>query len=336
MSLRLLIGLALAVALLGLLPASALAVPVPRQQGMTVAEWGRGAYAPKRLRVGMRRLHALGVNTIALDVAWSQPGPAATTMRPSVPTVPTARLVRTIRAAHRQHLRVLLRPYLMPADGSWRGDIRPASAPEWFTNYTRFMRRYARLASREKVEGLVVGTEMVSMSGYEAEWRALVEKIRQDFPGFLTYQANWGEESRVTWWDAVDVIAISAYYPLIGGLLPAAPTIDELMAGWTPWFQQIEALHQRFGRDVMFGEIGYRPLVESPLRPWDVLLTGSRSAKAQATAYEAAFRVWQNVSWFRGFVWWRVPADVNSIGKSVGDDHQPLAPARAVLRRWYR
>lgn len=334
MSRRLVLGLALAALLL--LPAPALAARVPHQRGMTVAEWGKSAYAPERLRVGLRRLRALGIDTIALDVAWSQPGPAATTMAPSARTVPTARLVRTIRAAHRQGLRVLLRPYLMPADGSWRGDMRPASIPEWFAHYTRFERRYARLARREKVEGFVVGTEMVTMSGYEAQWRELIGQLRQDFPGFLTYQANWGEEGQVAWWDAVDVISISAYYPLVRGPLPSAPTVAELVAGWTPWRQQIEALHQRFGRDVMFGEIGYRPLVESSLRPWDVTLTGSRSAQAQADAYEAAFRAWQGAPWFRGFVWWRVPADVTRIGTSVGDDHQPLAPARAVLRRWYR
>ena len=138
----------------------------------------------------------------------------------------------------------------------------------------------------------------------------------------------------------MDVISLSAYYPLSD---QTQYSVRDLIAGWrstprTPrtWFAEVKALNRRFRRPVMFGEIGYRPVAGSAQRPWDIALQGPRSPLAQSRAYEAAFRVWYRVGWFRGFHWWYVhPKDRPNLS-ARGADHAPLSRALKVLARYHR
>jgi hypothetical protein len=169
-----------------------------------------------------------------------------------------------------------------------------------------------------------------------------VKRVRARFSGFLTYQANWGgEETNLDWWDALDAISISAYYPLAAA---QGSDVNALVAGWSDvidkfhkefhWYATIDSLRKRWKRPVMFGEIAYRPVPDAAVAPWDVTLTGT-DKKIQATAYEAAFRVWYRVPWFRGMSWWYVAPDPKLVAGLSGADHQPGAAALRVMARWY-
>lgn len=323
----------------GILVPDAHAVSVPFQRGITVAEWGRDAYAREDVRRGFRRIRALNVDTITLVAVWRQASARSSVVAPTVDTVATPRLVAAIRYAKHLGLRVVLRPYVDVADGSWRGTIQPASLAQWFRSYTAFQRKYARVAAREDVDCLVMGTEMLSVSAHAGRWRSLAAELRRIYGGIVAYQANWDEATGITWWDAVDVIDISGYYPLAPTGLAVSYgnplSVEQLTTGWQRPLAAVDALRRRFGKPVMFGEIGYRATLESAFAPWDTRTRGRPSGEAQADAYEAAFRAWYGVSWFRGFHWWRVPSDPTRIGRTLGSGHQPRARARSVLRRWY-
>ena len=45
------------------------------------------------------------------------------------------------------------------------------------------------------------------------QWRELVRQVREVYPGLVTYNCDKYQEDRLTWWDAVDVISSSGYYP---------------------------------------------------------------------------------------------------------------------------
>lgn len=333
------------VALLGASPAAAAppARPVPFLRGVTLGEWGRTAYAPRATRAELGRLRRLGVDAVTMFVVWNQRDGAATRVAPGDSTVPEARLLSAVRAARRAGMRVVLRPYVDRDDGEWRGLIRPASLDAWFRSYGEFVLRYARLAGRERAAGLVVGSEMISLSPETARWRALIRRVRRVFHGFVTYQANWDEVLRVGFWRDLDAISVSAYYPLTQ---QPDPTVDDLVAGWREyvhvdgvvrrWFDELDFVRRRTGRPVVFGEIGYRTVRGTARAPWDTSAGDGASTQAQADAYEAAFRVWYRVPWFRGFAWWYVAPQDALVRGLPGADHRPAAPARAVLRRWYR
>jgi hypothetical protein len=310
---------------------------------VTLAAWGPTAYKPAAVKRTLRDLKVRQhVDTVTIIVVWMQDNLTAVTVRPGSETAPDKNIRAAIRAAKQLNMRVILRPYVDLVDGQWRGDLRPTSVPGWFASYDRFILRYATLARVERADGFVVGSEMSTLSVETGRWRALVRNVRRRFSGFVTYQANWGgEEFRLDWWDALDAISISAYYPLA-----AAPGTgaDELASAWSQltdqygiddrWYPDIDTLRQRWNRPVMFGEIGYQQVPKAAVEPWNTTLTGT-DTKIQDAAYEAAFRVWYRVPWFRGMHWWYVAPDPGLVDGRAGADHQPGGAALRTLRTWY-
>ena len=109
----------------------------------------------------------------------------------------------------------------------------------------------------------------------------------------LTYSANWGKSTRVeykqiTWWDKLDYIGLSAYFPLYEW---DSPSLEQLVAGWTTytdhwggtyhWVDDIKAMHDRFNKDVVFTEIGFGSYINSPAR-WDQTAEDRRTGPRRA------------------------------------------------------
>jgi hypothetical protein len=312
-------------------PALAAEKAVPFMRGFTLADWGAGGYPPAATQRALKRLKRANVDAVTLLVVWRQQNVRSTEVAPADDiTVPTRNLRSAIRSARRLGMRVILRPYIDPRD-DWRGFIDPQAPQAWFDSYGRFVERFAGLARRERASGFVVGSELVRMSTYDDDWRALVTRVRQRFPGFLTYQANWDEPAR-GWWGALDAISLSAYYPLSD---LSDPSVSQLREGWAGWTSRIEGYQRTYDVPVMFGEIGYRPLSGTTAKPWDVDFTAERNAALQRRAYQAALAHWYRTPWFRGAFWWYASPRPAELLRHRGGDHQPMRGAMAVVRRWY-
>lgn len=326
-------------------PAAAAERAVPFDRAVTLGDFGPAAYEPTQTPRTLRRLaRTYRVRGVTLLAIWMQKDAGSTELRPGSETVRTENLKRAIRSARAAGMRVTLRPYVDRDDGGWRGEIQPSSVDAWFASYRRFILRYAKFAQRYKVRQLVIGSEMESMAQYSSRWRSLIRAVRRQFKGLVAYQANWDGYDRVAWWRSVDVASISAYFPLTD---KDGYSTADLVAGWRGsfyggrtrnWFEEISEFQRGIKRPVMFGEIGYRSIAGSAKAPYDIALAGSYSPTAQAQAYEAAFRVWYRVPWFKGFHWWYVPTFPRTGGSGSGlsgADHSPEAAARGVIRRWY-
>ena len=82
------------------------------------------------------------------------------------------------------------------------------------SRFTDSNRRYAELAEAQQAEQFCVATELSGTIRREAEWRAVIDAVREAYSGPLVYASNHGVESSVAWWDALDYIGVDAYYPL--------------------------------------------------------------------------------------------------------------------------
>ena len=140
--------------------------------------------------------------------------------------------IAAIREAHRLGLRVMLRPYIDVNDGSWRADITPSDTNAWFANYTTFINHYLDMAKAEGVEEFTLGVELINMTqpAVRGNWTALIAQSRARYSGVLTYSANWGKSTRneykqITWWDQLDYIGLSAYFP---STLKDSPPLDRV------------------------------------------------------------------------------------------------------------
>lgn len=290
---------------------------------------GRGTWTGPAADASMDAMvDRLGVTWVTLAFGALQDTPQSTTIAWREAPTPTDDEVRTaIRAAHARGLRVCLKPVVNVRNGTWRAHIaffdvdvpcEPTWA-QWFAAYTEFMTHYARIAAEEGVALLCVGCEMVQSDKREDEWRALVAAVRAEYDGLVTYNCDKYQEGAVRWWDAVDVVSSSGYYP-----------VDD----WEAQLDRIEPVVRATGKPFLFLEAGCPSREGSPALPNDWALPGAPSGEAQREWYEAAFAACARRDWVRGFMLWDWPTPLYpATDAATDDDYCPYAkPAETTIR----
>ncbi len=255
-------------------------------------------------------------------------------------------IARTTEYARRAGLKTLLKPHvwLFDRDGEvWRGDIAMTSEADWsawFGGYGDFMLHYAQLAQQLGIEALSVGTELHGTVHREAEWRALIERVRGVYGGKLTYSANWYREyAEVGFWDALDWIGLQGYFPLSDAEFPS---VDQLVDGWAEPVEELAALARATGRPIVFTEIGYKSVPFMAHEPWvwperRMRVSDPRAFQAQASAYEAFFRAVWPQDWVAGAYFWKwYPSTAMPRSGGSADFTPQGKPAEDVMARWYR
>ncbi len=317
----------------------------PFQKGLSFAAWWSGQYATPEASYSLSLLASTGTDWMALIVTGYQETPWSTTINYTGPRTPTdAELVQVIEEAHRRGLRVMLKPHLDLEDevttGWWRGHIGTYFTTEeqwatWFAAYRQFITHYAELAQQAGADQFVVGTELLGTTHREADWRQVVADVRAVYRGPIVYASlHSGEETSIAWWDAVDFIGVDAYYPLNDDP-EQNPTVEELEAAWAGPKATLSALSAKYGKPVIFTEIGYRSTAGCTAFPWDSWRSGRINWVEQAAAYEAAFRQFYNEPWMGGMYWWFWPADPWVSGPCDTGYSPHQKPAEDILRAWY-
>lgn len=300
--------------------------------GMT---WGwvgtRGTWATPAAMDSMHLMADHGVNWTALAYAAEQ-ATAFSTDIPfrDEPTVTDDEIVWAIREAHSLGMKVCLKPVVNVADGTWRAFIgffdwdvpNEPSWTQWFASYTEFILHAARIAEAEGCEMFCIGCEMVRSDGQETHWRALVTKVREVYSGPITYNCDKYQEDRVTWWDAVDVISSSGYYP-----------IDQ----WEQHLDRIAPVVEASGKPFFFMEAGCPSREGSPALPNDWNLAGAPSGAEQLRYYQEMFRACRARDWVRGLMLWDWPAALYQPDAAIdNDDYCPYGkPAARYMTAQY-
>jgi hypothetical protein len=250
------------------------------------------------------------------------------------------RIRRTALAVRAHGMRVALIPHLWVVSGQWRGRIDPGSEDgwrQWFDAYEEFLLRFARLAAGIEADLFSVGVEFASSTNdREERWRELIARVREVYPGPLTYSANWDEVEWVPFWDALDVVGVNAFWPLAarpGERHEAMLARAEAVAG------ELAGLAFHFNRHVIFTEFGVKSATDSALAPWEwPEHCGSLADDEayQAEAYEAVLEAFAGRPWFGGLFVWKYFSD------PWDGTQEPRAgfgvrgkAAEEVLARWY-
>lgn len=304
----------------------------PYVAGMT---WGwtgvRGTWATEEAAGSLSLMADHGVTWTALAYAALQETAQSTEVRfAEEPTVTDDEIVWAVREAKSLGLKVCLKPVVNVADGTWRAHIGffdrdvpgEPTWSEWFASYREFILHAARIAEAEGCEMLCIGCEMVRADAREQDWRELVAAVRAEYSGLVTYNCDKYQEDRLTWWDAVDVVTSSGYYP-----------IDR----WGAELDRIEAAVAAAGKPFLFMEAGCPSREGSAARPNDWSLAGAPSGAEQLRYYEAMFAACDARPWVRGFMLWDWPARLYAREEAASDDdYCPYGkPAGDYLRRAY-
>lgn len=312
-------------------------------KGFNYMAWQRDSYTSANAQNSLNQLAGTKANSVSINTIWYQDGKYSTTMyRDPVNTASDASMVTAIQRAKAKGLKVMIRPMVnSQGNAVWRGSFSPSDRTAWFNNYRAMMNNYAVMAQANGVELLDIGSEFNSLQGFPTEWRKIVADARARYSGKITYSANWDSYQRVTWYDAVDIIGIDAYFPLSNGSTPSVSTIVER---WTnnptasnsnhrQIITDITAVRNKFNKPVVFTELGYRSGTNTLDRPW--ANDGNYAPEEQQRALEAAFAAWDNKPWFLGvFIWqWNADPGVSGPNGGPGDtDHTPQGkPAQQTV-----
>jgi len=251
-------------------------------------------------------------------------------------------LADQVKHAHELGIKVLIKPHIWSRDfwrgEDWHGTIdqdSPQAHERWRRSYLRFMLHHARLARDTEADALCIGTELVEQTlKHPDDWRTLIAEVRKVYPGKLTYAAHWDREfNGISFWDDLDAIGICAYFPLD---VPEDAEVPQIVEAWDKHKTLIAQTHQRFGKPVVFLEIGYRPATNALKEPWQDS-GGEVDTAIQQRAYEAMFRAFADEPWWHGlFIWKTFTAnqhhDHHEDGPGYSFRHQP---AEQVIKHWF-
>ena len=235
-----------------------------------------------------------------------------------------------IAYARNKGLRVALKPTVNCRNGTWRAHINffdedvPCEPKwgNWFESYTRFQTHYAKIAQQCGCEMFIAGCEMVQSERRETQWRKLISDIRNHFDGLVSYNTDKYQEHNVRWWDAVDVISSSGYYPI---------------NDWERQLDRIEQVVTKFNKPFFFAECGCMSTQGSNLVPNDWSVKGDVDVKGQADWYSEMFRACSQRTWVNGFaIWdwaWKQYPEEKAAKHSGYDIYNK--PAEQVVKRFY-
>lgn len=227
-------------------------------------------------------------------------------------------------------LTVILKPMVNVSDGTWRAHINffDTDVPcepkwsEWFATYTEFILHYAEIAEKTNCAMFVIGCELVNADRREAEWRALIRHVRNVYHGLITYNCDKYQEDVLKWWDAVDVISSSGYYPV---------------NAWEEQLDRIEKVVKKHQKPFFFCEAGCPSWEGGDLLPNDWTLRGRPDVETQRRWYEEMFRATNKRDWVRGYAFWDWKAKLYPIEQAENDQDYAVygKPAEKVIQAYY-
>ncbi len=246
-------------------------------------------------------------------------------------TMSDAELVQMIEYIHGKGLRVALKPTANCKNGTWRAFINffdkdvPCEPKwrNWFASYTDFQLHYAKIAEQTGCEMFIAGCEMVMSERREAEWRKLIADIRTVYTGPVSYNSDKYQEDNVAWWDCVDVISSSGYYP-----------IDD----WNSQLDRIEKVVRKFNKPFFFAEAGCMSTKGSAHVPNDWTVRGELDLEEQEAWYREMFDKAGKRDFVEGFCLWDWSWRQYSLQDALRDEGYDLygKPAETVVREFYR
>lgn len=260
-------------------------------------------------------------------------------------------LIDFIAFAHELGMKVCLKPMINCMDGSWRAEINfwddEGSWAKWFYEYSGYMTHMAEVAEYTGCEMLCLGCEMLGMEKHDKHWRELIAKVREVYNGPLTYNTNHGHELDATWYDALDYVGTSAYFPMMknGKDKPANPmesvmdlTREDMLLSWQKVKEDMEVFYKKFNKPVIFMEIGCRSARGTACQPWDYKMRHlPYDEDEQALFFETCLETFTDTDFFMGFFWWDWSAFVSEENKRPNDTGFSIYGKKAedIIKKYY-
>lgn len=245
----------------------------------------------------------------------------------------------TVRSAKEKGLKVMLKPQVY-VPGSWIGEMDYKTEEDWQAweeGYTQYIDTLLSIAEDHQVELFCIGTECkISIQKRHNYWVSLIENARSKYSGKLTYSSNWDSYNFVPFWEELDYIGISAYFPLTDSM---TPSVEELTKKWSSTKRRLKKFSKRNGKQILFTEYGYMSIDGCAYKAWEIekeITSRKINEVAQANAIEALLSsFWDESFWAGGFLWKWFP-DMQGHEGYIDKDYTPQGKlSEQVVTKWY-
>ena len=307
--------------------------------------WGwcarKGDFQSQEGIYSMERLHSNGLNWICITVNAYQETFASTEIFPLFGVTQTDEdVIFAINKAKSLGMKVCLKPVVNCLDRAWRAKINFPSETnyweKWFKSYNAFMLYYAEIAEKTNCEMLCTGCEMDGMDTQANYCIDLINNVRKIYSGIVMHNINHGDELKYTWLSEVDLIGVSGYYRVS---TPTDHSKEQMMSVWNEKKKVLFRAHKKYGKPIMFAEIGVRNEQGCTEYPWDFHNRPERpiDEDEQARFYDSVMECFWDEPWFSGFFWWDWRAKLPAEDKANQDRDFGIYKKKAekVLKEWY-
>ena len=246
---------------------------------------------------------------------------------------------KSIELAKQNGFKVMLKPQVW-IPGGWVGAMDFDTEEEWRTweeTYSNYIMTFLRIAVKYDVEIFCIGTEYrISSRKREQFWRSLIKLIRSEYRGKLTYSANWDSYEEIPFWDALDFVGISAYFPLSEMDTPPSIVLDYK---WRKYVRKLERFSKKKNLPILFTEYGYLSVDGAAGKTWELeknIRSRSINEVAQANSYNALLKVFSKRKfWAGGFLWKWFPEGRGHEGYPERDYTPQNKIAEKTISDWY-
>jgi hypothetical protein len=280
-----------------------------------------------------KMLEECAINTVTFAFAALQDHAYSTDIDWKGPHIPgSAPLNELINYAKSKNLRTIVKPMLNTRDKYWRAYIRffdedvPCEPKwsTWFKNYTEYIIYYAEICQKFDADMLITGCELVGTDHRSNEWRNLIKEVRSVYSGLLTYNCDKYQEHNVTWWDALDAISSSGYYPI---------------NDWNNQLQRIKAVADKFNKPFFFSETGCPSarLAANVPNDWTYIDNNPLDLSEQNRFFEEMFSQCEKQAWHYGYCIWDWPMNFEP-GYSPSEDTNYYVlgkPSQNTIKKFY-
>ena len=306
----------------------------------------KGQYRSEEGVYSQDRLFETGINYMCLAFAVEQKTYSSTEILFDYRyNVSEKDLAFTIQRAHEKGIKVCLKPMVNCKDGVWRALINfPDETMNgedkywnaWFESYSAYILHYAEFAQDHHIEMFCIGCEMLGTERKEDHWRNLIHKVRNIYQGLLVYNTNHGKEQGVSWFDSLDYIGTSAYYPVAKG---SHYNLVTMRSKWKEIAEHLETVSAKFEKPILFMEIGCRSARGCAKIPWDFIHKEYEFDEGeQATFYESCLMELAHKEWFAGVFWWDWSTVIYHTREEALKEkgfNIHLKKAEDIIKKWY-
>ncbi len=208
--------------------------------------------------------------------------------------------LRVARRARERGLQVVWMPRLAlreGAPGDWRGNLEPVERERFWRSYGHAIVAHARWARSVGASLFAIGSELSSSSGPETQdrWASIAHAARAELDVPLAYVANHDALDQSGPFGVVDVVGVSAYFPVR----------RDPDAAWAWAARRMAALAERTGKPIVVFELGCPSRAGALGAPWDDSVATPVDLQTQRAYYAAARRALVGRPWLRGLFFWK-------------------------------